>query len=380
MRTNHCYAAARSQALRAVDLMDSPPAPAATWSSWWRNRAAPAALGRLTHVFFALEGTFNTAALAAMASLLDHTGSPHRVTIHVFSDCRSYDALHRDLVSFWCTYPTRGAALKLYKLNPIHFPLTRAGCPRACKKGVFANYVRFYAPRLLGSIDKALWVDADGLVLGDVHELVGELFEGQYANRSLAAVLRPGKSIGSSTGHTRASLSRAGVGDVDPGAPSFNAGLVGLNLRMWRRRDVTARLEVLVPRLKQIGMAGFGGMSTVEDSQTPMALLLINEVQPLPRSWNVDGLGWKKVPLDWLCSARFLHWSGKWKPWGRAALDKAKYRELWMPYAQKVQRAQASFDTAERREDQRRLCASSGKGPTIVKLNGISKCGLRFDL
>ena len=49
-------------------------------------------------------------------------------------------------------------------------------------------------------------------------------------------------------------------------------------------------------------------------------------------------------------------------------------------YAQKVQRAQASFDTAERREDQRRLCASSGKGPTIVKLNGLSKCGLRFDL
>ena len=63
-----------------------------------------------------------------------------------------------------------------------------------------------------------------------------------------------------------------------------------------------------------------------------------------------------------------------------AALDKAKYRELWTPYAQKVQRAQASFDTAERREDQRRLCASSGKGPTIVKLNGLSKCGLRFDL
>ena len=96
-------------------------------------------------------------------------------------------------------------------------------------------------------------------------------------------------------------------------------------------------------RLSLQKFKGFPGMSTEVDSQTPLVLLFHNTttatrptIQALPADWNVEGLGWKgagrharfKVPPADLCAGRYLHWSGKHKPWDGAGA----YAKLWLQY------------------------------------------------
>ena len=93
---------------------------------------------------------------------------------------------------------------------------------------------------------------------------------------------------------------------------------------------ITERLEALIDRLAARGFRGFPGISTkdpgkdgaVHDSQTPLVLFFKNisgSIQPMPSSWNVDGLGWKEVPRKKVCAGEYLHWSGKHKPWQKRA-------------------------------------------------------------
>jgi hypothetical protein len=94
---------------------------------------------RVTHVAFAAEGKWFTALLAALASTVDHSHTPHQLHAHIFSDCRSYPKLVQEVSRFWCRYDSRGAALTLYELNAIQFSLTATGCPQHCQKGIFAK-------------------------------------------------------------------------------------------------------------------------------------------------------------------------------------------------------------------------------------------------
>mmetsp|Transcript_27077 Transcript_27077/g.91183 ORF Transcript_27077/g.91183 Transcript_27077/m.91183 type:complete len:429 (+) Transcript_27077:105-1391(+) len=310
--------------------------------------AAPprASAAELTHVALAVEGSFFPATLAVVASLIDHAENPHLLHIHIYSDCRSAPTLKEQIQSFWCGYESRGAILTLHEINAARFALTKRGCPQNCARGIFANYLRFYLPELLPNVDKILWVDADGLVLGDVVPFMRGLFAGTMAQRSLAAVLRLNKHLMQSTGLTLPALARAGLHGVQHDDPSFNAGLVALNLREWRAKDLTRRIEIVVMQLKAMNLSGFSGMSTVEDSQTPMALLLINrsrsepiDIEPLDLGWNVDGLGWRCVANTTICNGNYLHWSGKHKPWFENS-TRSLYRDLWQPYDDFVKRIQ----------------------------------------
>ena len=304
------------------------------------------AKGAVDHIAFAVEGHFYTGTLAAVASIIDHCSAPSRLHIHIFSDCRSFLMLLRLAKKFWCSLDTHGAQLTLHEVDPIRFHLTRHGfgCPGSCAAGIFANYVRFYLPMLL-DVGQVLWVDADGLVFGDVNGLMQSTFTGPYAEYSLAAVLRPDKTLKKATGLNRKALTRLGLHGVCKeastcNAPTLNAGLVALNLQMWRSKNVTGRLETLISRMSKLKLDGFSGMSTGADSQTPMEALLLNstpiDIQPIDPSWNVEGLGWKRIPPETLCTGRFLHWSGPLKPWGTHRLS--RYHDLWQPYADRVLR------------------------------------------
>ena len=297
------------------------------------------------HVAFAIEGDFLVGLLAAVASLVDHSHEPHHVHIHIYADCRSFPTLQREMEPFWCAYRTRGVQLTLHEVDAMQFHLTREGCPTSCVRGVFANYVRFYLPALLDDVDKVLWVDSDALVLGDVVPLLRDVFRGEHHNRSLAGVLRRYKTMANMVGITKVQQMKLGLTAMDIHGPTINAGLVALNLRAWRHRQLTQRLEVLIAKLPKVRLRGFSGMSTVQDSQTPMILLMLNatpiDIAPLNDSWNVDGLGWKWIDPARLCAGNYLHWSGKHKPWSNDL--RARYRDIWLPYRLRVARAQARY-------------------------------------
>lgn len=214
--------------------------------------------------------------------------------------------------------------------------------------------------------------------MGDVVSLLDRVFSGVDANKAAAAVPRPLKTMSSMLGphFNVGSLERAGLTGVDVGAPSVNGGLVAFNLRRWRDLDITRRVEALIPIIrKQLRTDGFSGMSTVSDTQTPLFLLLLNatpmDIEFLPGTWNVDGLGWRAVPTHKLCgcgrqplsfctaaqphtdrrpnycsTGNFLHWSGRRKPWLAKGDPLVRYTDLWQPFGRSTEQAQARFAAA----------------------------------
>jgi hypothetical protein len=274
--------------------------------------------------------------------------------------------------------------VRLHTFDPMRYALTRGK-----RAGTATNYLRFYLPELLPRVAKVVWIDADGLVFGDVGQLAERALVGEHARSPIAAVLRPQKMITAATGLLAAQLQLLGLSGVSPSAPVFNAGLLVLGLAQWREEHVTLQvvinprfpspshltllhnpwswsyrrtslsnehnpllrafatpqLESLVDRLSLRNFKGFPGMSTEVDSQTPLVLLFHNmttatrpTIQALSADWNVEGLGWKgagrharfKVrPAD-LCAGRYLHWSGKHKPWD--ASGTGAYAKLWLEY------------------------------------------------
>ena len=130
--------------------------------------------------------------------------------------------------------------MRLHTFDPTRYALTRGK-----RAGAATNYLRFYLPELLPRVDKVVWIDADGLVFGDVGQLAEHALVGEHARSRVAAVLRPQKTVTAATGLLAAQLQLLGLSGVSPSAPVFNAGLLVLGLAQWREEHVT--LQVVMP-------------------------------------------------------------------------------------------------------------------------------------
>ena len=304
--------------------------------------SAKAAEHRRVHVAMSASANQLRGLVVAIASVLVSTPTPSAVTIHLFlaEDAAQVRALNAAIACIRKAGARRGAAIEVHTIDSKRgFRLLHGR-----GQGAVANLVRFYLPQLLPHVDTVLWIDADGLVLGDVSHLTSTLFTGEHAESAVAAVERPGKELGKATGLNEKDLRALGLSRVGLSDSVFNAGFLGLNLRAWRKQDTTSRVERLVVKLGQRGFKGFPGISTkeagaVHDSQTPLVLLFKNQsrsIQQLPGAWNIEGLGWKKVPRERVCTGLYLHWSGRFKPWRKPHVNDtglAYYRDVWQSYA-----------------------------------------------
>ena len=296
---------------------------------------------RTVHVAMSSSATQLPGLLTCIASLLSSTVAPQDVTIHLFLPDRA--VLEEVSSTLSCTTADLGlkfgASVQMYEIESQKFRLLHNR-----SKDATSNLLRFYLPELLPGVEKVLWVDSDGLVLGDVRTLVSTLFIGEHKNTPIAAVERPGKHLGSATGMNEADLSALGLSGVSTKDTVFNAGFIALNLNVWREQRLTLQIERLVDQLSSRGFQGFPGISTVDhdtsgaahDSQTPLVLIFNNGdglIQPMDSRWNVEGLGWKDVSRSQVCAGRYLHWSGKGKPWSPRHKTAAKYIEIWETYS-----------------------------------------------
>ena len=103
---------------------------------------------------------------------------------------------------------------------------------------------------------------------------------------------------------------------------SFNAGVLVLSLRRWRRANATDAIARWVAANRRDGLWRHG-------SQPPLLLRFAAEALPLSPVWNLEGLGTRPIPAADIASAKILHWSGPRKPWHADALQ----AEPWQAYA-----------------------------------------------
>ena len=85
---------------------------------------------------------------------------------------------------------------------------------------------------------------------------------------------------------------------------SFNAGVWGLNLDMWRRQKLGDEIIywTKMNRKKQLWDLG---------TQPIMYLIAYENVKSVDSRWNLEGLGWKmSINSEKLSAAYILHWNG----------------------------------------------------------------------
>ena len=181
-----------------------------------------------------------------------------------------------------------------------------------------ANYVRFVIHELLPKQSKAMWIDADTIVECDVVQLMKDaLTDPNQPKHTIAAVPREGIITG---------LTRRGRKYSADVTVSFNAGIYILHLERWREQHMTEMIRRIAKVNRQYGLY-------LKGSQPPLALVVGENFEHLPESWNVKMASdlWTEQK-EWIC---LMHWSGPNKPWNHGHEGKI-HPEYWLTWGNPV--------------------------------------------
>ena len=278
--------------------------------------------------------------LAVIRSTLSATVERSRLVFHVLVASSERALVEQQLHAV--TGELHGATLDVIALEP-RSAQAPASAARSSSDAAQLEQARFRLAELLpDTVRKVLYIDVDVLVLADPAIMVDAAFEGSQRSRAIAVTYRP-KPLLRSLNLTASAAAALGLSALPPRAYSFNAGVMLLNLEVWRAAGLTQRVLDFASLLSHSGFGGLPGMSTPSDSQSVLCLFFQNAsgrdhaaIERIPTQWNVDGLGWKLDRHDRhaLCAARALHWSGPHKPWlpqaGRGKGPRSQYfHQLW---------------------------------------------------
>ncbi|KAG9483793.1 hypothetical protein GDO78_009621 [Eleutherodactylus coqui] len=189
--------------------------------------------------------------------------------------------------------------LKNIKYKILDFdPQVLEGKIRADERAKPLTFARFYLPDLVPAVEKIIYLDDDVIVQG-TYNYIG------YFDYKKETIRKLGMKASTC---------------------SFNPGVFVANLTEWKRQNITRQLE----KWMELDIAEELYSKTLAGSITAPPLLIVfykmhSSIDPM---WHVRHLGsstGKRYSIQFVYSARLLHWNGHFKPWGRAA----SYSEIW---------------------------------------------------
>lgn len=154
-----------------------------------------------------------------------------------------------------------------------------------------ATYARLFLPDLLPEQDKAIYIDSDAVVIGDL----GPLWAFNLGDDLLAAVVDPGMRP--------ETLEKFGV----PAGQYINAGVLLMNLARWRKEQIGARCVDQLMRHPDFELA----------DQTAINIVAKGRIRHLDAAFNHFAAN--RMPVD-ARDLRILHFTGPDKPWAKAGL------------------------------------------------------------
>ncbi|XP_046375843.2 glycosyltransferase 8 domain-containing protein 1-like isoform X1 [Haliotis rufescens] len=267
-------------------------------------------------------------AIALINSIISNTKSP--VMFHIVSDLDSMDQ-----ISIW---------IKETKLKSINYELK--GFPAEMVAGKVKvrggrqelaspmNYARYYLPQLFPKLrSRIIFIDDDCIVQGDISELYNMKIHPDH----LAAFSSDCVGVGKHLSHMENNYAnyidfkhKAVVKmGIKPTECAFNTGVFVSDLSQWRKFNITKQLEAWLEL--NVKEEVYGNEKGGGGSQPPMMLVfhkLYSNINPM---WNVRHLGLtpgSSYTTHFLQGGKLLHWSGRYKPWGRSA----QHSELWEKY------------------------------------------------
>ena len=202
------------------------------------------------------------------------------------------------------------------------------------------NFARFFLDELLpAGTQKALYLDADTIVLGDACSLYdASLSGGDICAATPRRQVLGDKGVSSLKGKRLLDLYRHRYGaDLPLREHGFNAGVFVFNLDAWRRLNLTAEVMYWIKANNNESLYQLG-------SQPPLTLAVYGarngtgRCQALPAEWHLDCLGClgpgRLKTKEQLVSAKLLHWNGPNKPFATRGRknDIHGHYELFKPY------------------------------------------------
>lgn len=173
------------------------------------------------------------------------------------------------------------------------------------------TYFRIFIAGMFPQYDKALYLDCDLVVLGDISALYGyDLGDNLIGGAPCEGV-------------NSFEVYKQYVREVDGLNPDmfFNAGVILMNLKSFREEGFYEKFADLLRKYK----------FTVIQDEDYLNVLCQDRVLQLPRAWNKFPVSRDKLDREDL---RIVHYGMTWKPWHYADIP---YQEYFWEYAEKTE-------------------------------------------
>ncbi|XP_076845400.1 glycosyltransferase 8 domain-containing protein 1 isoform X2 [Brachyhypopomus gauderio] len=186
------------------------------------------------------------------------------------------------------------------------------------------TFARFYMPVFLPDAEKAIYLDDDIIVQGDIRELFQTSLKSGHA-----AAFSDDCDSASSKGIIRGAGNQDSIKKLGmkANACTFNPGVMVANLTEWKQQNITGQLE----HWMQLNVREDLYSKTLGDSFTtpPLLIVFYRHHSSLDPMWHVRHLGGSgagnRYSLQFVKAAKLLHWSGHYKPWGRVS----SFSDIW---------------------------------------------------
>ncbi|XP_068598445.1 glycosyltransferase 8 domain-containing protein 1 [Brachionichthys hirsutus] len=196
-------------------------------------------------------------------------------------------------------------------------------------------FARFYLPTFLPEAEKAIYLDDDVIVQGDIQELYETNLKAGHAaafsddcdSASAKGIVRGAGNQNNYIGFLdfkKEAIKKLGM---RANTCSFSPGLIIANLTEWRNQNVTQQLEHWMELNTREDLYS----KTLGESVATPPLLIVfykrhSTIDPM---WHIRHLGTtgagNRYSPQFVKAAKLLHWNGHYKPWGRTS----SFPEVW---------------------------------------------------
>lgn len=301
---------------------------------------------KVVPIFLTINSAYAPYAAAAIHSLTEHVNPDRYYRVIILHDGLNWvnRVRLRNLV-------TKNVALQFKKMTrSIHLKVIVAYCMRR-KKGsgdFFSSavyYYRAFIPRLFPMYDKAVYIDSDTILRGDI----GELYDIDLEDKALAAMVDPKVSA---IKEFRDYVDNAvGV----PHDEYVNSGVQLMDLRKMRKMKYLSTMIELIRKYDA---------DLVAPDQDYLNIILRGQILFLPECWNMEPR--KDLPKN----TKLIHFNLFNKPWHYKNVPCE--RIFWNAakgtgFLGDLKRQQAAFDEEKQKADHEKVEALIKKAGKLAK-------------
>ncbi|MBQ3470611.1 glycosyltransferase family 8 protein [Candidatus Saccharibacteria bacterium] len=306
----------------------------------------PLKQGRVVPVFITINGAYAPYAAAAIHSLTEHVDPKRYYRVIILHDGLNFVSRIRlrNLV-------TKNVAIQFKKMTrSLYLKAIIAYCTRRQKgAGDFFSsavyYYRAFIPMLFPLYKKAIYIDSDTILRGDI----GELFDIDLEDKALAAVVdKKVAVIPEFRGYVEKAL---GI----PAEEYVNSGVQLMNLKKMRKLKY---LSTMIELIREFDA------DLVAPDQDYLNLILKGDIMHLSPNWNAE------PTKDLARNIKLVHFNLFNKPWHYK--DVPCERIFWKAakgtgFYKDLKRQQVAFDAEKQRADHAKVEALIKKAGRLAK-------------